>query len=102
MNGGFNKLAERFVPDGVPKRIHRNQAPHADNLPQLVVDAQLLDPDSADPKLRKRYQQLVGAILYASTQTRPDVAYTTGMLSRALNRPTPALLEAAERVLIYL
>jgi len=98
----IEKLAERFFPDGIPKRIHRNQTPHADTLPQLVSDAQLLDPDDADPVIRKRYQQLVGAILYASTQTRPDIAYATGMLSRALHKPTPALLEAAERVLIYL
>ena len=29
----IKKLVERFFPDGVPTRIHRNQTPHADDLP---------------------------------------------------------------------
>eukprot|EP00965_Chrysotila_dentata_P023735 786529-Pleurochrysis_carterae.AAC.1 len=45
---------------------------------------------------------LVGALLYCSTQTRPDVAYSVGMLCRAMSCPTSALLDAARRVLMYL
>eukprot|EP00965_Chrysotila_dentata_P007619 248235-Pleurochrysis_carterae.AAC.1 len=43
---------------------------------------------------------LVGALLYCSTQTRPDVAYAVGMLCRAMSCPTPELLDAARRVLM--
>ena len=53
-------------------------------------------------KLLKRFQSIVGACLYASSQTRPDIAYPIGMLSRVMSRPTPELLKAAERVLVYL
>eukprot|EP00965_Chrysotila_dentata_P089162 2944299-Pleurochrysis_carterae.AAC.1 len=45
---------------------------------------------------------LVGALLYCSTQTRPDVAYAVGMLCRAMSCPTALLLTSARRVLMYL
>eukprot|EP00965_Chrysotila_dentata_P040191 1334550-Pleurochrysis_carterae.AAC.1 len=48
--------------------------------------------------LRTSYQSLVGALLYCSTQTRPDVAYAVGMLCRAMSCPTPELMSAARRV----
>eukprot|EP00965_Chrysotila_dentata_P185853 6135887-Pleurochrysis_carterae.AAC.1 len=54
------------------------------------------------PDILSSYQSLVGALLYCSTQTRPDVAYAVGMLCRAMSCPTPELLEAARRVLMYL
>ena len=37
-----------------------------------------------------------------ATFTRPDVAYAVGMLCRAMAKPTPALMAAAQRVLMYL
>ena len=44
----------------------------------------------------------MGALLYCATNTRPDICYAVGMLCRAMSRPTPELLVAAERVLGYL
>ena len=38
-------------------------------------------------------------LLYASTNTRPDIAFATGLLCRAMGRATPELFEAALRVL---
>eukprot|EP00965_Chrysotila_dentata_P135259 4472436-Pleurochrysis_carterae.AAC.1 len=69
-----------------------------------MVEAALASkPDRAIPAdLLSSYQSLVGALLYCSTQTRPDVAFAVGMLCRAMSCPTPELLEAARRVLMYL
>ena len=40
--------------------------------------------------------------LYASINTRPDIAYATSYLCRAMSRPSPDLYDAALRVLFYL
>ena len=55
--------------------------------------------DQADVK---RFQSIVGALLYCATNTRPDVAYSVGMLCRAMSKPTKGLHDAALRVLYYL
>ena len=61
-----------------------------------------VDINSVDPKLRERFQSIVGALNYCVTNTRPDIAYPVGQLSRVLARPTPELLACTERVLCYL
>ena len=47
-------------------------------------------------------QSLVGALLYCSTQTRPDVAFSVGYLCRAMAKPTEECYQDALRVLMYL
>ena len=37
-----------------------------------------------DAVLLRNYQSICGALLYASTNTRPDIAFATGMLCRAM------------------
>eukprot|EP00965_Chrysotila_dentata_P042192 1399838-Pleurochrysis_carterae.AAC.1 len=64
------------MPDGVPNATRRAHAPAADDLPKLVdaaLAAKAVEPPQ--PELLRSYQSLVGALLYCSTQTRPDVAY---------------------------
>eukprot|EP00965_Chrysotila_dentata_P074543 2462127-Pleurochrysis_carterae.AAC.1 len=66
----------------------------------MVEDALASKPTRAiSPDILSSCQSLVGALLYCSTQTRPDVAFAVGMLCRAMSCPTPELLEAARRVL---
>eukprot|EP00965_Chrysotila_dentata_P168022 5548461-Pleurochrysis_carterae.AAC.1 len=72
-------------------------------MPKLVEQALPSKPDrDVDPKLLATYQSLIGALLYCSTQIRPDAAYAVGMLCRAMSCPTDELLAAANRVLMYL
>ena len=58
--------------------------------------------EPVDASLLKRYQSIVGALLYCSGNTRPDVAFAVSMLCRAMSKPSPELLEDAYRVLGYL
>ena len=78
-----------------------NSTPHTDDLPSLVLDA-TQSTDDPDPALTKKYQSLVGALLYAATNTRPDIAYAVGLLCRAMGRPSEDLFKPALRVLAYL
>ena len=71
-------------------------------LAQHVRDAALQEIGSVDAKLLKRYQSLVGALLYCAGNTRPDVSYSVGMLCRVMSRPTPEMYDEALRVLGYL
>jgi hypothetical protein len=50
----------------------------------------------------KNYRALVGALMYMANQTRPDIMYAVGMLSRRLSAPTQADWIAGRRVLRYL
>ena len=62
------------------------------DLPTLVNFA-LLNGGTPDPALLRKYQSMCGALLYASGNTRPDIAFATGMLCRAMGRPTPGAIE---------
>ena len=66
-----------------------------------VTDA-LSNTDEIDDEFRRRYQSLVGTLLYCSVNTRPDVAFAVGYLCRAMSKPTNDLFADALRVLHYL
>ena len=97
----IEKLVQEWLPNGAQAWIHMNTTPHSMDIPTLVADA-LACVDPVDPDLLRRYQSLVGSLLYAATNTRPDIAYAVGMLCRAMGKPSTELFEAAERVLGYL
>ena len=97
----IEKLAKEWLPDGIPSCMHINSAPHTESLPDLVLQA-LSSTEPVDSVLLRRYQSLVGSLLYAATNTRPDIAYAVGMLCRAMGKPTAELFDAGLRVVAYL
>ena len=98
----IKKLLSRFAPDG-PKH-KRCSVPYTSDLPRLVIEA--FEGSSADapayPHLIKPYQQRVGALMYACTGTRPDLAYAIHQHCRVLSRPTPELMAELDYVFSYL
>ena len=97
----INKLVAIWFPDGVPSTMQSTKTPADSDLAQHVANALSCDAPRSAEDIR-RFQSIVGALLYASTNTRPDIAYAVGMLCRCMGKPTPALQEAALRVLGYL
>eukprot|EP00965_Chrysotila_dentata_P259884 6213716-Pleurochrysis_carterae.AAC.2 len=64
---------------------------------------QARNTQTGDATLIRKYQSLViGLLLFVATVTRPDIAYSTGMLARCMTCPTPQLLAQARQVLRYL
>lgn len=53
------------------------------------------------PVNKEHYQRLVGKLIYLS-HTRPDIAYSVGIVSQHMNEPTEGHLEAVKRILRYL
>lgn len=108
----IEKLFNTYAPDGIPSFAGKvpysysshpvARTPADESLPQLVLDAVAQDASDVDPVLLKAYQSLCGALLYCAVNTRADVAYSVGMLCRAMGKPTDELYAAALRVLFYL
>lgn len=43
------------------------------------------------------YQQVVGSIMYLMTGSRPDLAYSIGVLSKNLENPSPKVVARVKR-----
>lgn len=55
-----------------------------------------------DKKIIKEYQQLVGALLYVSAWTRPEITFVINQCAKFMSNPGPTHLVAAKRILRYL
>lgn len=97
----IDKLAAKYQPKSVDASVQRASLPYSADVVQCVLDA--VDADSpAYPHLVKDYQERIGALMYLTTSTRPDIAYVTHLLARAASKPTPRLLLETDRVIAYL
>ena len=96
----IEKLVARYL-SAPPIKTKHNKVPCYDELVQHVADA-LVSQDPPEAQLLRDYQSLVGALLYCATNSRPDIAYSVGMLCRAMAKPTIELLSDARLVLEYL
>ena len=68
------------------------------------ADSSIYDmlPAEGPPAIERPYRSIVGALVYLSISTRPDIAFITGFLSRFLDKYTEDHWNAALRVLKYL
>ncbi|CAI7930903.1 unnamed protein product [Closterium sp. NIES-54] len=61
-----------------------------------------LEEKSVGEEERRRFHSLVGSLMYAAVNTRPDVAFTTGQLARVFQCPNEKQVAAGMRVAKYL
>ena len=47
-------------------------------------------------------QQRIGCLMYATTSTRPDIAYAVHQLCKVMHKPTPAVMAEVDHLLSYL
>jgi len=80
----------RYLPDAKLQATEVRQTPYSLHFKDNVTAA-LAAPPAAhsplDPSLLAEYQSLVGALLYCSMVTRPDIAYPVAMLCGCMSRP---------------
>ncbi|CAI7817015.1 unnamed protein product, partial [Closterium sp. NIES-54] len=63
---------------------------------QLHLDEE--EGEVLDYELQRRFQSMVGSLMYASVNTRPDIAFSGSQLARVVSRPLQEHLDAAERL----
>ncbi|MGA0059339.1 MAG: reverse transcriptase domain-containing protein [Planctomycetota bacterium] len=97
----IEKLVERFLPDGPTPKAQRGSLPYSKDFLVHVNEA-LSHSEPEDPSLVKPFQQLIGCLMYATTSTRPDIAYPVHQLCKCLQKPTRAVVDEAHHVLSYL
>ncbi|SOV04438.1 uncharacterized protein UDID_17088 [Ustilago sp. UG-2017a] len=54
------------------------------------------------PERAKRYQELVGQLLWVSNTVRPDISFTVGVLARHMSEPIDSAWQAVIHLLKYL
>ncbi|CAI7866509.1 unnamed protein product [Closterium sp. NIES-53] len=60
------------------------------------------EEESVGEEERRRFHSLVGSLMYAEVNTRPDVAFATGQLARVVQCPNEEQVAAGMRVAKYL
>ncbi|CAI7795225.1 unnamed protein product [Closterium sp. NIES-54] len=60
------------------------------------------EEESVGEEERRRFHSLVGSLMYAAVNTRPDVAFATGQLARVVQCPTEEQVAAGMMVAKYL
>ncbi|CAI7739435.1 unnamed protein product, partial [Closterium sp. NIES-54] len=60
------------------------------------------EEESVGEEERRRFHSLVGSLMYAAVNTRPDVAFDTGQLARVVECPNEEQVVAGMRVAKYL
>ena len=97
----IEKIVQRFLPDGPIAKAQRNSLPYSDDFLSNINEA-LSRPDVDYPELVLPMQERIGCLMYATTSSRPDIAYAVHQLCKVMHRPTPALLAEIDHLLTYL
>ncbi|CAI7785086.1 unnamed protein product, partial [Closterium sp. NIES-54] len=63
---------------------------------QLHLDEE--EGEVLEYELQRRFQSMVGSLMYASVNTRPDIAFSVSQLARVVSRPLQEHLDTAERL----
>ena len=111
-------LGMQVVRDRTQHTLHLNQHQYLENVlkqfnmhqstsastPEQVMRSNKDEHEESQTQLVniKLYQSIIGALLYASQSTRPDISHAVGMLSRHLSNPNSMHLLAAKRILRYI
>ena len=103
--GTIRLTVEKKIDDMV-QRYHLTDAliaptPMVENALSILGDANKNDASSMD-KPSFPFSQLIGELLWISTNARPDICYATQILAKYLQKPLPIHCDMAKRIVRYL
>jgi hypothetical protein len=86
--------------------VQKNTLPYSSDFLANINHALSIEGSTAltpaYPELVRPYQERIGALMYLTTSTRPDIAYSTHQLAKVMARPTPEVMGEVDHVLAYL
>ncbi|GAA5999307.1 hypothetical protein JCM5350_002336 [Sporobolomyces pararoseus] len=88
-----DKLAERFHFDGESQRSYTTPFDRKTDISPRRED---------EERFEGPYREILGAVVYLSTCTRPDISYTVSIASRFASDPAPRHYNILKRLLRYL
>jgi hypothetical protein len=94
-------LVRRFLPDGPLPHVQKNSLPHSKKFLERMNEA-LAQTECHHPELVKPMQSRIGCLMYATTSTRPDIAFAVHQLCQCMQKPTPELMLEVDHLLSYL
>lgn len=70
----------------------------------LNVPTEIIDKNEESPGLDENtsYREAVGCLQYLAIATRPDIAFSVGVVARAISKPTMADWRRVQHILRYL
>ncbi|SGY77776.1 BQ5605_C005g03723 [Microbotryum silenes-dioicae] len=99
-DGSISLSQEQYLKDVLARFGMSDAHPVATPMqPDLRLKVELQPTPFPD---RTRYLQAIGSLMYASTGTRPDLAYTVGYLARFSHSPSAAAWGAVKHAFRYL
>ncbi|SGY38291.1 BQ5605_C003g01993 [Microbotryum silenes-dioicae] len=99
-DGSISLSQEQYLKDVLARFGMSDAHPVATPMqPDLRLEVELQPTPFPD---RTRYLQAIGSLMYASTGTRPDLAYTVGYLARFSHSPSAAAWGAVKHAFRYL
>jgi len=100
-DGSLMELSQQHYIEALAHRFRMERERRVKKQPPLhTIDLTNTDPAKINQKLP--YRELVGALLYISNHTRPDIAASMSLLSQHLDYPTKKVWTYAKQVLGYL
>lgn len=94
---GFKLSQRKRIQDLLPRRGITTGEPQPG--PKISEGDEEQNPSASDIKLA---QALTGELMWISSRTRPDLAYTTGLMSRLIHKPPRYTAEIGFHALRYL
>ena len=98
---GYVKLTQQAAIGNLIKEFEITQTIPTKSLPLNANDYAELQEETT-PELQKKYQSLVGSLLYIARHTRPEITLHTNLLGRRTSNATPSNLKAGIQVLKHL
>ena len=98
---GYVKLTQKAAIGNLMKEFGITTTIPTKSLPLNANDYAEIQEETT-PELHKKYQSLVGSLLYIARHTRPEITLHTNLLGRRTSHATPSNLKAELQVLRYL